>query len=543
MAVEFMPLVKVKGEKGNPGPVGPRGPVGPQGAPGIPGVNGVTTDTAIAAAVDQLLESQTGQALLRFLGNQAWATRLAPGFVKGQVPAALGWPATLGVEPSLSVDESGRIRGSAGFTAEQVFDFRSTARTAPNVTIYVSGQGNDANDGLSWATAMRTIRGAVFRVNEQASAVGGRIFIDGSDPEAFRDGFGQYSTGTYLKALNDIAFIGVNGTPEIGPWVSLEGAEKDATFTNTTRAAWNPGPSSSFPNPVAMRAIDTAYVDAQGVHRDLEWRDTPSQVNAERGTWTLNAGNLYIRRHDDRLATSRNTKVFSPGNPNFFIQTESDVYVENLRFLGGRGNGVVTVANEIVGQTGTLVVFNKVEASYGGFDIETGAPGTDNTNGFAVTNFNGFTMFFDCKAHGNKKDGFNFYAGAADNRYTLNVNCEAYDNGRWEALTCNGWTLHESMIGIDIAGRYSRSRGGTVNNVGTSLSYCFGTVSTDDYGDIDWGGTTPVSQFMTQTDAKMWCDHTMVAGTGYGYVARGTSQMFVRDIPAHPLEDFNVVEY
>lgn len=529
VTVGFSPMANLRGEKGEEGPIGPVGPEGERGPEGLPGVNAVANDTATAAQLASLT-SETRAALIAALGEEAFATRLAPGYVQGEVPAGLGWGAGVALSPSLTVDASGRITGSAGVTPEGLFDSRSWARANPTVTYYVSGTGVDTNDGLTLGTAFRTIRRAIQAINTAAPAQGGRVYIDGSNRNAF--GFGQgWYTGTEPTATRpvyDIALIGINGTPEIGPFVDLTGAAVDGTFPNTTSVAFS---GAQIP----VRCIDMWQSDAQGVHADMEWRATPAEVNAEPGTWTLNAGKLYFQRRDGFRATTENTRVFLDV-VNVFLQTENDAYLENLKLWGGRGSGALTITNQTVPESGNrYVVAKNCEFSYGGGTSASGSVQTLATNGVGVNSFRGYTMFFGCKAHGNWKDGFNWHNATAPYHFALTVNCEAYDNGRAAETSCNGWTIHENVIGVDIAGRYSRSHGGTIHNIGTSKMYALGTVSTDDSGDIDRGGVLDASQFRSGDAAELWLDHVQVAGSGIGFITGGAGAIRLRDVPLSPL--------
>lgn len=76
-----------------------------------------------------------------------------------EIPQALGWDfLNFPIYPSVTESQGLAPQfGSAGVTPEQLFGSKSTALSNPFATFYVATSGNDANDGLTPATAVRSI--------------------------------------------------------------------------------------------------------------------------------------------------------------------------------------------------------------------------------------------------------------------------------------------------------------------------------------------------------------------------------------------------
>ena len=80
-------------------------------------------------------------------------------------------------------------------------------------------------------------------------------------------------------------------------------------------------------------------------------------------------------------------------------------------------------------------------------------------------------------ARGAQKDAFNWHDLDGKSLAALTVNCRGPDAGREdEGTSMNGWTLHEDAIGMDIAGQYQRSWGGTIHNMGVRNELVTGVV-------------------------------------------------------------------
>lgn len=520
VTVGVRPLVQIKGGKGDRGPIGARGPAGDRGPQGIPGPGGAVADDTIAAALASL-SSETRQGLLTALSQEAGGVRQQPGFYEGVFPSGFAWPtSTHPIYPSISVDQSGKVHGSAGYSARDFFDMYSWARTDPTRTIYVSASGSNSNSGNSPSESMRTIRAAINRLNNSLPLNrGGRIYVDGSTPLAYGYTYGTGSFGNVNPQM-DLALIGYNGTPIVGPYADIS-----AMTRPSGSQAWS---CEYFGSAIPVRCIDTASQDADGVHRDLTWVETVAEVNATPGTWTYAGPMIYVRRHDDRIVSPQSIMVLVDDINTAMVSNNNDTYVENIKFFGGRGIGSLAAGTTPNAATKCVFVVSNCEMSYGGGLAHLSPTQNLQTNGFGTNSFYGVIALFDCVSRGAQKDAFNWHALDGKSLAALTVNCRGLDTGREdEGTSMNGWTLHEDVVGVDIAGQYRRSRGGTIHNIGTSRAYMLGTVSTDDAGDVEWGGSIEPVQYRASVNARIWLDRAFASGPGLAYGTADSGQVRV----------------
>jgi hypothetical protein len=159
------------------------------------------------------------------------------------------------------------------------------------------------------------------------------------------------------------------------------------------------------------------------------------------------------------------------------------------------------------------------------------------TKGVAIDSLAGLAIFERCRADANWSDGFNAHNNyAATGALFMTVNSSAIDNGRAGSVSNNGWTMHEDVKGIDLAGYYERNRGGTIRSINGSKNYLAGTTVKDDLGDQYANGVIPPTAFQVDNNAEMWVDRTKVlqaAGSRAYVAAGGGSAIHQRDVYEH----------
>jgi hypothetical protein len=159
--------------------------------------------------------------------------------------------------------------------------------------------------------------------------------------------------------------------------------------------------------------------------------------------------------------------------------------------------------------------------------------GSQNGNGVGTNNFGGTSVFINCDASGNGSDGFNFHDTRYFGHQALAVNCTGLRNGLVGSTSNNGWTSHEDVVGIDVAGDYWASAGYTVHTIDSGKTFLVGTVACGARGDKIFGGSFDPGEFRVSNTATMWCFATLAlptSGSGYAYAASDTSTIYYRSL-------------
>lgn len=360
--------------------------------------------------------------------------------------------------------------------------------------------GSDANTGLSSGQSLKSIHAAITKGN--TAAVPFWIEVNCATSGSFPRENGFTNTGTLVPATQPCAVVAINGRAECwtGSVLTWPGSP-DATFPNTYKVVRGS----------VARVINLTTNDANGDYAELVKVADATACNATANSWAQVAGDLYVHRTAEAAPTTANTRVLLLSTPNLQTGTTSkDIYVSGVDFQGGNG-GAVSVA-----AVATLnAMFVNCSMKYAG------AVGVS-ANGLAVDNITGLVAAQGCIAACNEADGFNAHqtVGAP---YFLTISCIGRNNGRDSVLSCNGWTAHEGVIGIDLNGIYFGNYGANVIPIGTTQTFCLGTYAHDSVGDVGHGGTTVPTDFQTQNTATMWLEYTRSGISTNSLVASNTS--------------------
>lgn len=453
-------------------------------------------------------------------------------------PAGLSWDfTTYPLTASLVPLPDGRTVAQVNKRARDFFDVASTARTAPARTFYVNsggartigadawGAGLDTNNGTSFATPFLSISKALTAVNA------------GTTPAAVYVAFGLYPQTLYPSLGNvstqvDVALIAVGGRVVTGAWDDAVTFAADATHTSTYKT------TAALADCTSVMWLDLLTRD--GHYGEGVQVATPALCNITPGSWCLSGTDLYVHRPDGTAPTVANTRVYRKINQVFRIVRSvapPNVFIggadanSGFDFEGGY-SGVLTVS--ISGDYGVNRVL-AVENSTFRYapTIDTGGGVISTARGVNLGSWRGLAVFENCDASANGTDGFNAHSTRSANRnqFLLTINCTGINNGR-NQQSSNGWSIHENMVGIDLAGRYERSRGGAVRNINDSLSWMAGTAALDDLGDKAAGGSVAPTAFRVDDQAVMWVDRVLprVPASGVAYAATGTAVLHKRNV-------------
>lgn len=424
--------------------------------------------------------------------------------------------------PAVSLYEDRRACiGSVGKSAAQLFDLFSTARAAPGTTLYVNiASGNDSTGTGASGAPFQSIHKAVSAANTAGQPA--TVFVAAGDyPRANNPSNG----GTVLPTV-DVAFIATAGRVRTGAYDMFAAPTADATFPNCY----------SFVVATVNRVVDRANVDRFGNSVDLVNVATAAQCNVRPGSWALVAGTLYVNRVDAAAVTSVNTRVFRASTATMKATSPISLFVggalagDGFDFEGGSSAACLNYGASTVPAAMKAVIADGCSFRYAGGVSETGSCGV------AINSIHGLSAMFNCSADANATDGFNVHNSTAPSAAThfLTVNCSASNNGRSPGVSCNGWTTHENVVGLDVAGVYRANRGGTMRSINTSLSWLAGSRAEGDTGDQANGGALIGTAIRVDDTARYWCDRLAVdmpAGTISVHAAAAGSAIFSRGMP------------
>lgn len=448
------------------------------------------------------------------------AQLLAPGAATVSVPTALGWDSVnYGFTATLQ-DIPGTVRSVArvSVTAETIFNAKSTALTAPGATFWVdTSTGIDTNAGTQ-AAPFKTFGKALNAAN--TAAVPTLIMVKA----------GVYDRTTdYPVIAVDVAFVAYGGRVQAGCFNNVGTPSRDATYTNCY----------SYSLSSVNRVVDLANLNEHGNYTELVNVSTAALCNTTSNSWANVSGTIYINRRDQAAVVTANTRVYRAAVRTITSSTDLSLYMagqtaaDGFDFEGGSGG---VLQSYIASGTGVekAIVARNCTFKYGGGVTDQAA------NGVSMDGVKGIVYFENCRADANVKDAYNYHNGRGASKCLLmTVNCTGFDNGRY-GQSCNGWTTHETVVGIDLAGYYLKNRGGTVRSIGTTKSWLCGTAVENDLGDLALGGVTLPTAFQVDDTAQYWCERTKVlqAATAFAYVITGTGSIHRRNVAPTPLPDY-----
>lgn len=448
---------------------------------------------------------------------------LTPGSLPGALtslvsvaPDTIGWDYTrYPISPAFTAQKSDSRRGSAGLSAEQLFDLFSTARSAPTTTYYVNATtGSDSNNGLTTGTKVQSIKKAIDLGNATTNPY--KVMVDAG---VYYRLLG-FRAGTAVAPTEDAAFIAVGGDVICTSGNDLGTPSLDGTYTNCY--AWA--------QTLVTSVLDLTSMTDTGAFEELRYVATPTLCNRIPGTWTLSAPNVYVHRPDGAAVTNANTRVVTYSN---VWQSSTSVQQVSV-FLGSDGEGGRFVIQGGGANAAFAVEFGASAASNLAFVCDKVV--FEHCGGFAAAAtraayFNGvpgIAALFDCFARKGSNDAFNFKNTSGTGMHALTVNCSSAQFGQNGSTSNNAWTLHDDVLGVDVCGNYNVSAGGAVHNIGTSKAALVGTTISGDRGDSAYGGTIAPTAIRAADTAEIYCYGVDVRQrTGLHYHADDTSAIAV----------------
>lgn len=342
-------------------------------------------------------------------------------------------------------------------------------RRTGGVTKYVDPvAGNNANDGLTWATAKKDPGNATFDRGRYNVA---EIVLRG---------------GVYTRAQSTLP-VGVSGgrsdiviRAELGTRPVFTQCDTSTAWTVHTGAAYKV--SLSGPNIVFDL---TAPKDADGLPIPLVPVADAATVAATPGS-CYNSGSVqYVRLFDGRVP---GTSVLVSRNTYNLNTTGADpvapfsVLLEGIEFWGG--------------------LYARVKGWRAGDQLLA----KDCAWRFAKENGLGIqavdTVLIDCAATANGIDGFNYHDIDGRSGQALEINCSGVGNGRTAGGSSqNGSTAHDTYKIVRVGGVYKDNPGPNVADVGGVLSANYGVTASNALG---YGATPDYDFTAPELGGALW---------------------------------------
>lgn len=346
---------------------------------------------------------------------------------------------------------------------------------------------NSQGDGLSWATAKKSIGSAVD--SAIADAIDTIILVRGGVYPRFSS---TMSVGADKVLTCNIAIMAVAGRVVQGPFEEL-------TWTvNTTY------PQVYQVNRSAGQQVLNPLVQSKdGSHYRYRHVSSVLLCSQNPGSWHTDGSIIYVHTPSSGVVSDANARVFLSAR-NLTVSGNFKLYMYGIDSEGGNAGALK--------YSRALVVSDKCSFRY----AISGAQSSGLRPVDGVVDSGGHFVGIECDASFNSKDGFNFRRSGSAGGNSLTINCTGMNNGQIVAgvESSNGITNHEGGKTIDIGGIYLGSAGANAAFVNTNTqAWCYGTVagnSGGDYNTISTGG------FSIGTDGAMWLEHTVDEGTKVG---------------------------
>ncbi|WP_170841848.1 hypothetical protein [Sphingomonas gellani] len=429
-------------------------------------------------------------------------------------------------------------KGSASTFSTDYSEATRKARIAPVTTFYVRlSTGNNNNDGLSAATAFRSLRLAVkmgvdtgqpFTVNYEAA------LPTAATPIVYRDSSTQARSG---QATNNATWgdcwrstditqdcvlepsvaggVAYNAYTAISPNYAASSDTNTyvATVTSTTRYSqiydFANLDRNNAPRPLAK--LIAAPADAANPWPEINALWTALNGVTDAGqvpayglgvVWTDVANNkIYVRTFNNRAPDANLLHGSLTGNlPAGINATPTKAvraYIEGLRFIGGSAGGYA--AFHLYAAGGFRHQFDFVRCGFHG-GVGAGALQVD---GSAATDGSD-TIAVGCYASNALFDGFNYHQACS----AIELGCTSDWNGWESGLANNGTTCHETCRVIRVSGSYRQNQDRSLHDVHQAMSWNLGCESSTRRGQdgAEQSAAFATGRPSTSDNSTIWLD-------------------------------------
>ena len=440
---------------------------------------------------------------------------------RAALPADLGWDDEnydLGAILIQADILRGRNIGSVSLSPEALFP---SYKSRP--TYWVDPAKVSSGNGSSEANAFRSISEAVTAAN--TGAVAARIRVKAGTLVRSRN----FTASGSVFASVDIVYEAYGGRVVSGAHEALTWTT-DGTYTHLFKATRSN----------CSRVVDLKNVDQDGLYVDLIKVADAAAVDITPGSWAEVSGTVYVRRLDGATVADANTRVYV-ATENFRLQGTTQVSAflvgetdaDGFDLEGGQSGALRILYTGGAGGARRVVAARNCTFRYSGHS--SGAVGN-----VAVEGLNGLAFFVNCDASGGATDCWNWHNALGASMYVVTVNCVGTGAGRVPGyVSCNGWTGHDTVIGVDICGVYSRNKGVSAHWIGASKAAMVGSRCAASLGDRAGGGSNSPTEFKAEDTAEFWldmCRSEPALGGGIDMLTSGSGRIHTRAMPNYPLK-------
>lgn len=326
--------------------------------------------------------------------------------------------------------------GSTSFDDRDAWN--TAVRPPPNATRYVSPDGDDGNDGLTWATALRTINYARTRIIGTGGP--GHVYI--------APGLYDTATGFATPAWSSqpVAFIGATGNPDDVIVGAFHPAGSISWAANGTHAGvFDTTSTVDVGTVVDLRDKHPLT----GIPIKLHKLDSLAEVAALPGSWAIVGSTVHIHLADGATPeTNVNTGLLRESD-GVQVGSIAATYMEALTALGGFSNTTI----------GGKMYARDCKFAFG--------CATPDHNAF-MCRYKDEVILHSCVAAHGRYDGFNYHnLDGASQRPTSRVaeiHCQGWLNGEaWTAAQNQPSTAHENIDIVRIGCFYGGSPQGVTD--------------------------------------------------------------------------------
>lgn len=354
--------------------------------------------------------------------------------------------------------------------------------------------GLDTNDGLTRATAFKTIKKATDTVAAVVIWVAEGIY---NRVDAFANTAVTKSGSIAIKAMPGHNVRIVNCSPQV--WV------RHAAYTNLF--------SSSVANsPMTTSAVyDDLYHDENGDMLLYQMVANPQIANTTPGTYFLSGSTVFVHPIDDRIPDSSIIAMKEQMSAQF---NDGTFYFEGISFEGG-SNGACHIEKIAAAPK---AYFKNCKFKYSVNDV--GSPG-------GLTVIGASEVFLqNCEAARNLNDGFNYHVKTGTIANVIEVNCVGRHNGQLQDID-NGSTMHDGGKIVRVLGEYFGNSGSNVgDNHPNTQAWNIGCYAHDSTA-RNIGNYR--SNFTAHSDSEMWLDTCRSDNSMHALLVQINATMYVRN--------------
>jgi hypothetical protein len=321
--------------------------------------------------------------------------------------------------------------------------------------------GNDANDGSTWALAFKSIWKGTTAGN--AAAVPYTVNIA---PGTYFRANSFSNNGTEVVPTQTCVFKGVGGkvvciNGDSHTWTLESGTTYQVTRSN------------------AKRVFELDTFDADGDFYEATLAASLAACRATPGSWYTDGTTTYMNRRDGAQPTAANTMVILISVNSIRAATTGNMHMYGITQYGGN-NGCIKISGNTTG---------KFYAEDCAFKYSANATYVDNVTSLDYA----LCVFNRCVASKSQKDGFNFHSANSVLPVAVMFDCMGYGNGTVTTSTSNnGATVHDAGLLIDFNGRYYNNYGGDFAHANAStLAIGICTHAAGGLSDVSRGGVVP----------------------------------------------------